>query len=92
MPFTHGPTLRPWSVDSLDGGFFTSPSHTVGRSKKKKKLNDNFFPHVRVLVGREGEKRKEKGKETRKKEGTDRLVFKGFMECLNLLHKNGRIN
>ncbi len=28
--------LRPWSVDSLDGGFLTSPFHTVGRSKIKK--------------------------------------------------------
>ena len=28
--------LRPWSVDSLDGGFFTSSFHTVGRSKIKK--------------------------------------------------------
>ena len=27
--------LRPWSVDSLDGGFFTSPFHTVNRSKIK---------------------------------------------------------
>ncbi len=29
-------TMRPLSVDSLDGGFFTSPFHTVGRSKIKK--------------------------------------------------------
>ena len=30
--------VRPWSVDSLDGGFVTGPFHTVGRSKVKKQI------------------------------------------------------
>ena len=31
-----GYEIRPWSVDSLGGGFVTSPFRTVGRSKIKK--------------------------------------------------------
>ena len=54
-----------------------------------------LFPLCKISsqsVGKKNKSRKEKGKETRKKEGIFRLLFKGFMQYLNLLHKSGRIS
>ncbi len=48
--------IRPWSVDSLDGGFFTSQFCPVGRSVGKNKnkilLALIFFLSLTVGVGR----------------------------------------
>ena len=54
--------IRPWSVDSLDGGFITSHFCPVGRLESKNKnkilLVLIFFLSVKVVVGRSENKKK----------------------------------